>query len=904
MAGFRVLLRSGHKQVWRFQDDALSTGSLEMGRRKLPSIPTLLRTEKVSSETTPAPVYLTSSAPLVSATSAPDGRQYFSAQDSRAYSRTSPRTASLTDLTLPCSSSSLTSSSRVAGAVDPTILPGAAIVNVRPKVPIRQTTSAATGNRGSVLGSASSTKMPSPLARVLLKKELKEVLERRRELLEACEIEANQRQYVVHRMLITGLLPEYRPADIDNIPNVIPCLLPIELISGAQVVPSEAASVVTSMTTTSVPDEKVSVPCHVSSIQSDTQEIGVSTDDLAAEPRQKSVGIQSETSLTSHLTSSNGLHYHHTPSTSLRRQIEHDRNIVSHHVSQHQPHYRTAETQTNGAVHYERHNRSPNSRQRRRTSSSNHFSSSEPNLLESTAKYFAEYDRQLREHGRRLRNRFAFSDDDPVSRESKKQRLMDELAKRKERISSMVDLRSTYSNFPTVHPTSDYSSTVPHYGSLPRIDFPVVRSSRMSPRDYSARSRSRHDSLCYGSLPRNYERYWDSSYGGESGYFQSAKQPRRHGSMPRSMHDLSYSTDDDLTDIRQRPLAAHSANYLDTDMMYPSDDQAVSSYMRPIFNDNMHYGETYATDRPQNARFKGSQCATNADMISHYANYLSNQFISDQQRLLCDSSAEQQTYPNLAYQKHVPYPGSLYNEPHSLQRTDFYGRQYPSEYGYSQSSEQHYPQIMQRPQVEQTEPYNYLPSQQSYLYSGQPVMNASSYRQVTPAVYGPREDITQYDYQHPSYVMPSYSQVYSRNEINYGSRPAQYATEYGNFHRRSTRPMNVMGDVTNRSFLAPRSISVGAYPTSSAQYRSQSPYHRFAYSGYPHSLSQPAFAPDCRVSQPYTYKAWSNGNIPLSSYDAVYPKEDALSRMYASLGHSRASQYPQYGNFLIPNYSV
>ncbi|MCP9266371.1 C2 domain protein [Dirofilaria immitis] len=398
-------------------DDVQCSTSLEMGRRKLPSIPTQ-RTERSAKRL-----------PL------------------RSTSHQAPRLY----LRLPTDNTIL----RI---LVPTHNPLLRLL-MRSQIAPSTDNFCCSGDRSSVLGHPSSAKMPSPLARVLLKKELKEVLERRRESLEACEIEANQRQYIVHRMLITGLLPEYRSVDIDNIPNVIPCLLPVELISGARVVPSEIPSTTTSVTTTPVP-ERSSVPPSLSSAQSGAQEVGISTDDFRLEPKLKSVGVQSESSLP--------LQLHILPYLA-QRQAEHDRydtfTANTDVTAVLQPQFRSTETQTNGVMTYEAHSNRSSGR-RHRSSASNLFSSSEPNLLESTAKYFAEYDRQLREHGRRLKNRFAFNDDDPVNRETRKQRVMDELAQRKEKISSMIDLYSP-SAFPTIHPTSDYSSTVPHYGSLP-----------------------------------------------------------------------------------------------------------------------------------------------------------------------------------------------------------------------------------------------------------------------------------------------------------------------------------------------------------------------------------------------------------------------------------------------------
>ncbi|VDM29146.1 unnamed protein product [Toxocara canis] len=902
-----------------------------MGRRKLPSIPTQ-RAEKAS-EAPPAPIYLTSSAPLLPVTS--QQQQAYFTQDPRAYSRPSSRTASLTDLSRPSSSASSVISSQGYRTVDPAIIPGAAIASdVRPKPPLRQTTTAATGGRPPpVLTQASSSKMPSTLARVLLKKELKEVLERRRESLEACEIEANQRQYVVHRMLITGLLPECRPADIDDIPNVIPCLLPIELISGARVIPDGGtAAASTSKTTTSTATattataaERFSRPA---SAQSQTQEVGVSTDEFPPEPRTKSVGTQAESAhLTSRVYSPPSSFSYHMPSTSLRLQMEHDRYTSS------RPRVRSAETQTNGlSAHDHRRSKvtSPSTcgRRQKSSTSNNHVSSSDPNLLESTAKYFAEYDRQLREHGRRLKNRFMFTDDDPVSRESKKLRLMDELAQRKEKISSMTDL-STSANFPTIHPSSDYASTVPHYGSLPRIDYPTAstRSSRNRLRDFTYRDPMRAEPFGYGSLPRNYERYMDM-YGydtGQGGFVQPPHvSTRRYDALSRSLHDLNLSSDDNIIDPRMRPFTTRSTGYLDR-------YSGVSSrydLLQPTRREPM-YGNMYAPDVRQQ-RFEGSQSLPNSDMISQYANYLSNQFMSDQQQLMNEYPNQPTSVSDNAYQtSQSAYPATRYDAPLSdshLQAVQDPLVQPPPVEPYSayQASAQNYGMpAYQRSAAYQPNGYGLQqpPIQTSYSYAdtmSQPYVG-DSFANMPSYQYASQSAVQQPDYRYssvpstsclpPSAVfgyqpsVPPLSQVYSRNEDNYGSRPTHYATEYGNFHRNRAATMSrtaePLSDFTNRNYIRGQlypEVYSGASLAGLGDVRyggSRIPPSR--YMSDPLAIGQVPSYESGPAQQRYG-RAWSNGNLLTSSYDAVYPNEDALSRMYATAAYPRPSRLPQSGN--------
>uniref|UniRef100_A0A914PYB1 Uncharacterized protein n=1 Tax=Panagrolaimus davidi TaxID=227884 RepID=A0A914PYB1_9BILA len=67
-------------------------------------------------------------------------------------------------------------------------------------------------------------KMTDTMSRVMLKKELREVLLKRRDKLDACEIEASNRQYVINRMLNSGILPENRLSELNEIPALIGCM--------------------------------------------------------------------------------------------------------------------------------------------------------------------------------------------------------------------------------------------------------------------------------------------------------------------------------------------------------------------------------------------------------------------------------------------------------------------------------------------------------------------------------------------------------------------------------------------------------------------------------------------------------------------------------------------------------
>ncbi|KRY57068.1 Uncharacterized protein T03_3711 [Trichinella britovi] len=75
--------------------------------------------------------------------------------------------------------------------------------------------------------------LPPTLARVLLKQELREALTKRLDKLEAAEIEANQREFVVGRYMATGVYPQ--SAGVDSAPSVVRCGLSPEMVRGCVV---------------------------------------------------------------------------------------------------------------------------------------------------------------------------------------------------------------------------------------------------------------------------------------------------------------------------------------------------------------------------------------------------------------------------------------------------------------------------------------------------------------------------------------------------------------------------------------------------------------------------------------------------------------------------------------------
>lgn len=428
--------------------------------------------------------------------------------------------------------------------------------------------------------------MPNTLARVLLKKELKEALTRRKETLEACEIEANQRQYVVHRMLVTGLLPEGRE---DDTPNVIPCLLPVELIDGARVIPKKTCTVATQKSdddTRPVYDSQPpKPPLHARS------SIGVQID---APPLDRNRGYS-------------------MPSTSLSQQL---RGLSTYKQS--------TETQTD-ATTLPFYKETPLDRERIARLTRHDATAQTTDLLEATRKYFEDYDRKLKELGARAKrhhhkHHYHFhDDDDSLSREQRRHELSDELARRRERLWSS----DIYEGAPDAY----------HYGSLPRMERPNA-----APRDFTVRENVYNPTPSnYASLPRNYERMmgpaplepiqieYEQSFGGRPSY-----QPSYGASQPmqtRSLLDLNtgytpYTTYNNMGEPATT-YRGKSLNYLDQ-LDDPRRAAPWESYQDgrryPTTSLSYPHGRPYAQDTT-NLSYAGHR-----DLLSQYATYLQREY--------------------------------------------------------------------------------------------------------------------------------------------------------------------------------------------------------------------------------------------------------------------------------------
>lgn len=427
------------------------------------------------------------------------------------------------------------------------------------------------------------------LSQLKYKKELREALNVRRQTLEACEIEANHRQYTINRMLNSGLMPSHRPIEIEAIPLVTKCTLPSELTKGAKIVP-----------------QYPKLNAQPTKIASDSYSFGTKQpvskyDSLSYNPLQqttnvkKSVACQFDPSFIKENQPPMSSIYS-LPLTSLRYQLKDDNQRQRDSETQTD---KTAETQTEFNIHNYNENDTSSSLLRKKYDSLKILSPS----------HEENYDHQ-RLRKRFDKQRFEFTNSQNISDiENKQREILFELDQRRNKISSMIDLRYLQKNpligypaqtFPTT--SSDYASTVPHYGSLPRMDYPTTKS-RLT---YSKKSN-------YGSLPRNYERY----LGGENVYEPSSNY-FMDGST--SLYNLNKLHNYDPNNSYQ--FSSRSLNYLNSP---PTTNYLPYQQLR-----------SFDKNKPQQLPYGVDSFATPTDyyagnMVSQYANYLNNQFLFNQQ---------------------------------------------------------------------------------------------------------------------------------------------------------------------------------------------------------------------------------------------------------------------------------
>uniref|UniRef100_A0A7E4UYB0 C2 domain-containing protein n=1 Tax=Panagrellus redivivus TaxID=6233 RepID=A0A7E4UYB0_PANRE len=853
-----------------------------MGRRKLPSLPQPYVGSNAASN---APVYYTSSGPEAKDTSdrrnGVPGTILFDPSTASTTTRltSAARMAPMHGMssassthTLPRPSSAM-GSGTTAHPVDPAILPGATF-KVAPqstaKTIIMQDGDLSTGTK-----QRKPAKMTDTMSRVMLKKELREVLLQRRDKLDACEIEANHRQYVINRMLNSGLMPEARP---DEVPAVIKCDLPEDIVRNAQIVPPQRmySSMRPDRTNRGVGTDSTARTKTVSEGTSTSRDWGYAGHNSQPTQRQfnmtttsgnkKSIAVQCDAppkTVGTQATYTSSSSYN--PTSSLIQQIKAESADFALWSK------RNAETQTDTSADSARPKKVPKPRTSilmNPTTTASQSTSNEPNLLESTQRYFEEYDRRLREAAgvRFDKQRFNFTDNDI---EHKQQQIFNELAQRREKISSMIDLRylqqqhsARLGSQPHL-PSSDYASTVPHYGSLPRIDYPARRISPQQ-RDftlrYGATNQQRQPPYSYGSLPRNYERYLDSTFNDDSRFAQNIlPQPSMPMTAPsnisRSMYNLNQTENyypqfmPESTFTRQ-PTAQYgrSLNYID--QMLPADDLYGSSR-------NINTGTLTGRD----------------NMLSQYANYLNNQFLLTQH----DPLAEEQPAP----------PPHSYNLSPSLPppMEDFTAAYNQTQQLYNQAMLNRDASLSNTLQMQQQ-----LQQQKQQQYENE--VSSSMYGSLPP------------------------SQVYSRREYNYGSRPAHAIGDYGNYlHNRaqSLRQLDNLQDFVNHNVgVVPNNLpQVNTFSPATYGYQ-PSPWNNGFNSTFQTYQQQQAQQIQQQQQQQQQQRAQAEAQLQFQQqqqlqqqrrainphqYEAKFPPEDGLNRMYQTYTRRHRTPYNKTGTY-------
>lgn len=770
-----------------------------MGRRKLPSLPS----NRAIIGSSAVPTYYSSSAPEqndVACNGSLPSTSTASVSFSNIYF--DPTTSSSTRLTSTAayldgpskSHDYLPSTSSY--NVDPAILPGATFKSLQRIQPRTAYTAVEHEKR-----SASVPKMSEAMSQLLFKKELRETLNKRRSLQETTEIEANQRQYVIRRMFVSGLMPEHRSVEIESIPDVVKCSLSPELVRGARVTKVKTTPIIYSSDLPSISSQVAFSNHYVPS--------------LNVLPKRKSVGIQYDTeptfksyerySPTASLTRS----YHYQPTYSSAAQTSpyqpptysRSKGVTIKPVGQVDSETQTmvtSETQTEFAPEVVRPTIKPLMREVSMTEEPK--LSSNANLLESTQKYFEEYDKRLREvpiH----KTRYQFTDTtSPQEMEWKRQEVMKELERRKEKVASMIDLRYLGQDGRYNPPTavmSDFSRPSRQYGSLPRSSALKQR----LPQGYNYAN-------MYGSLPRDFER---------AGIIQSEAYP------PNDIPGLYSKSAQNLNNLPMR-----------------------SSMMEQDMYNN--YNNPYCTlprqsrARPQFFDDSAAPMLSNDAMLSQYANYVNSQidnagFWNDPMdyandlrqpmdtitRQAMDPSTRQQQYNSLTRQGIDPITRQPIMDPLRQQLLDPYYQpsvesyayqQIPQEYAFSQQVYQPVPQYVQQ------QPYNdYVYSRREGNYGSRPLQSVGDYGNIhRPRIMKPRSDVINQNYMDMYDPMSSYMPM-TPSYRQYSTLPSNTLSSLQDPYRPKYQPLN-----NNYNEPWPTTSLLRPYMTSSQPRSLQQPY--------------------------------------------------------------------------------
>lgn len=432
------------------------------------------------------------------------------------------------------------------------------------------------------------------LYQLRFKKELREVLERRKIALESCEIEAGHRQYMINRMLTSGLMPLSKPIELEAIPKIVKCSLPVELIEGVQITPLRSKNKKWEIKSQNMGEEKE---------LNESKNLLVLSKGVT-EPIKTSKGCQVD------------LKYGEEQEEPLRKDFH---QLVSkiHHASS-VPKMVDSSTQTPLAAETQT-DKIPQS-----PPIYSHQSTSTKKFRKTRVSKFGD--------------RY-FKDSETSSDESRRQRVQRELDERHRELnfSSLVDLREYADSSPLAIKRQYRDASFP-FISYNDVCLPYDQGNKYEEKATQTElknceyGRNQLSGSTYQSLPRNYER-WTPSQGKETkrAYYVNRQASRDSDFYSRSMLDLrpnaSYIDGPSKELISLPPFGRQFNKFYQTPSRFSRSDNYIDRFLSDNYPFSNKYDDSYSktSEWPSNCKnfFPDYQ---ERNMVSEYANYLNQVF--------------------------------------------------------------------------------------------------------------------------------------------------------------------------------------------------------------------------------------------------------------------------------------
>lgn len=738
-----------------------------MGRRKLPTLPQRGATQQTSaSTTTNPPLYYSSGAAMDKpASTSTDYHIRFDSGTSRF-----DQGISRFDQGTPTSSRSIlhdqlnarpyqqigrsTGQPSFAHPIDPAILPGAQFRT--PQQTQRQKPAILGGSKAKSL--PTSPKISDTMSQLLFKQELRQALSIRRLNQETVEIEANHREFLIRRMLNSGLIPADCRREIDSIPQITKCDLPYELIAGARVVPPNFY--------------EHQRRHHYGGRPSPRQQQQVNHEWPDYQQQQyyqsskKSVACQYDVPPASPTFQRRLVDHYSTTTTphsspyAQRRQFPVSAGPKVDSATQTMVASET-QTDTSAAVPPEV-TQTPARHQLRIPHASNLYATTStayaaPDLLDATRRYFEEYDKRLRSATDAFSQRRQFQFEDAQSAQEmewKQEQVRRELERRKQKVASMIDLRALQQrqNYTSIDQQDLNPRPGLRYGSLPRR----VQQS------YGTDSYSTQRPNYYGSLPRNFER----------------------GSLTNDLYDGLYPNLQDVYPQSQRTQYSRSSLGLDPPYQQQFNEE-LPTQRRPLSYDDLTGRQgSFVNDYGPGILDQTQRKQADDMLLSQYANYVNSQI--NAAGFLDDPYETSQMKTTQPYNIDLT-PDYTPTQP-ILDMTTFDrlagGQQstYMPSYVQSQTVTPFHQEVAEP--LSRLQPGGvYDPRLQTASYDPR-LQSGLQYGAYNPNLQSGLQSSLNYD---PRLSRTSGDYVYSRREQNYGSRPTQPIGNYGNYNLRSLR---------------------------------------------------------------------------------------------------------------------